>query len=246
MFPRSFGLSFSVPAETESLAVTVSWGRYTRELSTTLRNDSGDLIRVWRRRQVTHRMSVPLGEGNRRLENPPWTDQAGVNLRTFCRRRTDRLVVELALVNDQREPDRNRDSAWLFQTRLAVTAEDGEAAIFLPGLDRASVGGGVEEDRRLAMLYRNALEYAVGRNVAVANQCDPGKRRASRLVTEWLPTSDVPQTVAPSVDTEPRLSGLERDMGTLATLDGQQLRAALVPLAAGLTNRTSGSARSLT
>jgi hypothetical protein len=233
MFPRSFGLSFSVPADTGSVAVTVSWGRYTRELSTTLRNDSGDLIRVWRRRQVTHRMSVPLGEGNRRLENPPWTDQAGVNLRTVCRRRTDRLVVELALVNDQREPDRNRYSAWLFQTRLAVTAEGGEAAIFLPGLDRAPVGGGVEEDRRLAMLYRNALEYAVGRNVAVAAEGEPGQRRASRLVTEWLPTSDVPQTVAPSVDTEPRLSGLELDMGTLATLDGEQLRAALVPLATG-------------
>ena len=132
MFPRSFGLSFAVPLDTKSIAVTVSWGRYNREPSATLTNDSGDPIRVWRRRQVTHQVSVPLSEGNHRLENPPWTDQPGVTLRTVCRRRDDRSVIELALVNDQREPEKNRDMAWLFQTRIEVTAADGESPNFLP------------------------------------------------------------------------------------------------------------------
>jgi len=233
MFPRSFGLSFTVPAGTASIAVTVSWARYSREPSMTLTNESGSLLRVWRRHQITHRVSLRLAEGNRPLESPPWIDQSEVSLRTVCRRREDRMVVELSLINDQREPDRYRDSAWLFQTRLEVTAEDGESGIFLPSLEHVPSEGGVEEDRHLAMLYRNALEYAVGRNVAVAVDSDPRLRLASRLATEWLPTFDVPQTVAPSVETEPRLRGLELEMGTLAALDGEQLRAALLPLATG-------------
>jgi hypothetical protein len=233
MFPRSFGLSFAVPVDTKSIAVTVGWGRYSRGPSATLTNNSGDPLRVWHRHPVKHGVIVTLKEGNHHLEQPPWADQAEVHLRTVVRMRDDRLVVELALVNDQKEPDRNRDTAWLFQTRLEVTAPDGDSPIFLPGLDHAPPDGWVEEDRRLAMLYRNALEYAVGRNVAVAAQSDPRLRRASRLTTEWLPALEIPQTVAPTIEGEPRLAGLELDMQTLAGLEPDRLRQALLPLASG-------------
>lgn len=232
MFPRSFGLSFNVPLGTKSVAVTASWGRYTRGPSATRTNDSGDPIRVWHRQQVSHSVRVPLRDGNHRLENPPWVDQPDVRLRTVCRTRGDRLVVEMALVNDQREPDHNRDSAWLFQTRLEVEAPDG-SAILLPGVEHEPPDGWVEEDRRLSMLYRNSLEYTVGRNVAVAAKSDPTIRRASRLNTEWLPAFEVPQTVAPTIDSESRLAGLQLDMTALARLAAAQLSEALSPLATG-------------
>jgi hypothetical protein len=231
MFPRSFGLSFAVPPDIKSIAVRISWGRYKRELSTTLTNEHGDPIRVWHRSPVAHVVSVPLTEGNHRLTDPPWSDQPGVTLRTVCRRRDDRLVIELALINDQREPEKNRDTAWLFQTRLDVTAEDGQSPIFLPARERGSSDGSAEEDRRLSMLYRDAREYAVGRNIAVIAISEKESRRAARLTTEWLPAFEVPQTVAPTVATEPRLEGLELEMRALASLESEQLRAALEPLA---------------
>ena len=233
MFPRSFGLSFNVPLDTESVAVTASWGRYAKGPSASLTNDSGDPLRVWQRYQMTHTVTLPLRDGNQSLQEPPWKDQPEVRLRTVCRKRDDRLVVELALVNDQLEPERSRDTAWLFQVRLEVAASDGESAIFLPGIEREPPDGWVEEDRRLSMLYRSSLEYAVGRNVAVAVEADPKLRRATRLTTEWLPAYEVPQTVAPAVEHEPRLAGLELDMMTLAHLDPERLREALLPLAAG-------------
>ena len=176
---------------------------------------------------------LPLTEGNRRLESPPWADQPDVHLRTVCRRRGDRLVVELALVNDQAEPDRRRDTAWLFQTRLEVTGVEGAPSIFLPADGQMAGGELLQEDQHLAMLYRHALEYAVGRNVAVAVESKPELGRASRLTTEWFPTFDVPQTVTPSLEGEARLAGLEVDMQRLAELEPEKLRSALGPLAAG-------------
>jgi hypothetical protein len=142
------------------------------------------------------------------------------------------MIVELALVNDQSEPDRNRDAAWLFQTRLELSAEGAGGGIFLPG-DRPLADGAAEEDRRLAMLYRHSLEYAVGRNVAVSWELDPETGRAVRLTTDWLPAYEIPQTLAREVEREPKLKGLELDMRRLGSLDVDDLSAALLPLATG-------------
>jgi hypothetical protein len=232
MFPRSFGLSFAVPSDTKSLTVTAGWGRYSRVPSATLTSDNGNPLRVWLRTPVSHSVSLPLVEGSSQLEAVPWVEQPDVALRTVCRRRDDRLLVELALVNNQPEPDKNRDSAWLFQVRLEVTAVDGTSAIFLPGKARPD-GPGAAEEQRLAMLYRHALEFAVGRNVAVAFDEDKRLGRATRLYTDWLPAYEVPQTVAPTVATEPLLERLVLDMELLAALEGAALRAALMPLAEG-------------
>jgi hypothetical protein len=141
--------------------------------------------------------------------------------------------VELTLANGQHEPERRRESAWLFQPQLRVTATDGSSAIFLPQPERAPVGPSEEEERQLAMLYRDCLEFAVGRNVAVAAERRPGERRAHQLRTEWLPAHELAQTLAPSVATQPLLRGLELDMQALAALPPAELRTALMPLADG-------------
>lgn len=235
MFPRSFGVSFSVPGTTEAVRVIVSWGRYTRERSETLVTDRGEPRMVWHRKQVEHAVQVPIHEGRHALADPPWNDQPQVRLLATCRQRPDRWVVELTLANDQHEPARLRESAWLFQPQLRVTATDGLTAVFLPQPegDPGASREEEEEDRRLSMLYRDCLEFAVGRNVAVAAERRPRERCAHQLRTEWLPAHEVAQTVAPTVAAQPLLDGLELDMRTLATLPPEQLRIALTPLAEG-------------
>ena len=168
MFPRSFGLSFAVPADklaSRSLSPGVATRTGTLRHDLTRARGSAPGVAAG---QVTHRLCCRLGR-NRRLKNPPWADQPDVHLRTVCRRRGDRFVVELALVNDQAEPDRRRDTAWLFQTRLEVTAVEGAPSSSCQRTARWPAAS-IQEDQHLAMLYRHALEYAVGRNVAVAVQ----------------------------------------------------------------------------
>ena len=168
MFPRSFGLSFAIPVRHSVHRGRHFLGRYRREPLATLTNDRGEPIQVWKRSQASHRVVLPLTEGNSRLESPPWTDQPDVHLRTVCRLRSDRLVVELALVNDQAEPERSRDAAWLFQTRLEVTAAEGEPLIFLPSDGQVAGAESLQEDQQSRHALPAPLEYAVGRNVAVA------------------------------------------------------------------------------
>jgi len=149
-------------------------------------------------------------------------------------------VVDLALVNRQELPDSGKDAAWLFQPRITVTAKDENAAVFDPlsdpVTDTSCVTGKDFEDCHLALLYRDSLEYASGRNVAVSAEVRPGERRAWKLETTWLPSYDIPQTVAPRVEETPPLAGLELDMEKLANLAPAELSRALLPLADGYSN----------
>lgn len=232
MFPRSFGISFAIPGSTRTVRVTASWGRYTREHSQTLLTERGEPRLVWRRRQVEHAVQVPIQDGKRQLGRPPWADQPEVKLLATCRRRGDRWIVELTLVNGQKEPEKYRDQAWLFQAQLRVTAVEGSAPIFLPQLEH-DLGASEDEERHLALLYRDCLEFAFGRNVAVAAERRHRERYAHLLRTEWLPAYEVPQTIAPSAVDQPLLEGLQLDMKVLAGLPPAALQEALIPLATG-------------
>ncbi|HWH00352.1 MAG TPA: hypothetical protein VNV66_13730, partial [Pilimelia sp.] len=155
-----------------------------------------------------------------------------------------RRTVELALINAQQEAVSNPDAAWLFQPGIRVTALDGAAEVFLPTDDPLTsiVDDPTDaEERHLRLLYRHHLTFAGGRNVAVHPDVHPGAdpavdppaRRAWRLTTTWLPTFDVPATVAPTLADTPHLAGLELAMDELATLEPDALAAALAPLASG-------------
>ena len=114
-------------------------------------------------------------------------------------------MVELGLVNAQDEPAVNKDTAWLFQPKLTVTAAvENELAVFCPiddPLDDLAALDGDAEDRHLRLLYRDELRHAVGRNVAVHAHVRAGERHAYRLETTWLPTYEVPATIAPPAET---------------------------------------------
>ena len=102
-----------------------------------------------------------------------------------------------------RSSERPADTAWLFQSRLTVTALDGATAIFAADRRPRSTGAwtrsGRPEEAHLRLLYRNQRRYAAGRNVAV-HPHGPRRRAWLRmeLTTTWLPAYDVPATIRPA------------------------------------------------
>ncbi|MFI0978905.1 DISARM system helicase DrmA [Streptomyces sp. NPDC021093] len=246
MWASSMGLMFAVPADgsVSAVAVRVRWGRYGK---TEFLTDEGTTRSSWTREQIEiphelrldgpARQVVPLTGGD--------PDAAGVRLVAEVRERPGgggpARVVELSLVNAQDEPVSSKDTAWLFQAELHVTALDGAAPVFLPisdpleeaGAEVDAFGAVDPEEQHLDLLYRNQLKHAAGRNVAVDVTIDEGQRRARSLTTTWLPVHDVPATIAPSGGENTALAGLELSMDVLATADPAQLASALAPLADG-------------
>ncbi|WP_344171727.1 DISARM system helicase DrmA [Pilimelia columellifera] len=264
MWASSAGLSFAVDADVDVLSVTVSWGHYApvprggedgKRRNVWVRRPVTHTVEVRLDGALNRRFLLanpgPSADDEAEPASPVYAveevaaddDIVGVYLNAQVRHRRDaggrqRRVVELALVNTQYEALANPDTAWLFQPSLEVTALDGVTDVFLPAddplVDPAPAGDDPEE-RHLRLLYRDLLKYADGRNVAVHADARPGARRAWRLVTRWMPTFDVPATVAPPPDESAHLAGVELSMDRLAELDPTGLAAALTPLAAGYT-----------
>ncbi|GAA0909943.1 DISARM system helicase DrmA [Virgisporangium aurantiacum] len=234
LWASSMGLSFAVATDVDVLKVDLSWGQYGRQ---EVEDDSGKMKQTWAREPVERSREVRL-DGDRSAKLPLLTDDLeapGVLLAVDVRPKTGRRIVQLVLINTQIEPSSNGDTAWLFQPRITVTALDGTQAAFQPiddpADDLAAVGGDLEE-AHLRLLYRKQRRYAAGRNVAVHADVHDGQRCAHRLETTWLPTFNVPATVAPSGEKTP-LADVELSMDALATAEPATLRTKLLPLAEG-------------
>ncbi|KRV49085.1 helicase [Wenjunlia vitaminophila] len=247
MWASSMGLSFAVPASVGTLTVTARWGRYTVGPSG---GAAGEGPAAWVREPVEHQedVTVTTEHSTRRLLEGDSADTAvcldiRVRQRAGTAHGEDVRVVEVALVNKLAEAQGRRDTNWLFQTELEVTAfPDDQAAVFLPiddPLDPGAANSGPDdpEERRLRLLYRDHLKHAMGRNVAVRAHVRNGERRAHRLTTTWLPEYDVPATTAPTAREQGLLAGLELGMDELAALAvperREELATALAPLADG-------------
>ena len=150
-------------------------------------------------------------------------------------------VVTVFLVNRQTVGEFGKvagvDAAWMYQSRLEVTAVDGTSAVFVgSGGPSGLVAAGEDpEQELLSMLYRNYPEYAAGHGVAVgwdeAKRDGSGQRRAWRVYTDALPSYDVPQTAAPTVEQVPGFTDLVLDMTVLAQAgDGPAAARMLQPL----------------
>ncbi|MER7165308.1 DISARM system helicase DrmA [Micromonospora sp. NPDC000207] len=234
MWASSMGLSFAVADDTDVLAVTAEWGRYDLRIT---EEEKGRSKRIWYREPVSYPKEVRLdGETSYRI---PLTvadaDAPGVHLAVEVRPRDGRRVVQLALINTQVEPATNADTAWLFQSSLTVTATEGNASVFLPIDDPLDGVKGLSDDQEethLRLLYRAQRRYAAGRNVAVHPWVRDGERCAYKLFTTWLPTYNVPATVAPVGEGTP-LAGVELSMDALAAADIDRLRTGLAVLADG-------------
>ena len=133
------------------------------------------------------------------------------------------LLIEIALCNDRETERKIPVSAWLYQTKLTVTADGADA--FLPISDPLLDTRREHDDevRRLNLQYRDRLEFAVGRTCSVDWQLADGARRATEVWTTWLPTCETPQVTAEEIDAL-------LDMRKLATASPTELRDGLRPI----------------
>ncbi|GGV23968.1 helicase [Actinomadura cremea] len=235
IWASSMGLSFCVPGDVDAVVVAASWGRYGQHEQ---ENEDGKTVRVWAREPLRFEEEVRLDaeESYRVPLTGEHEDAPGVLLAVAVRPRDGRRVVEIALVNQQAEPDGAKDAAWLFQPELVVTALDGAKPVFLPVDDpvdgTGAAGGDDHEERHLRLLYRHERRYAAGRNVAVHAEVAEGERVAHRLTTTWLPVYDVPATIAPTGPGTP-LERAELSMDALVTASPGELGEGLRPLVEG-------------
>ena len=233
MIPASMGLRFQLPLEVASVTVRVSWGTYHSRNHETETQPDGRPRRVFVRTPRDHTVRIDvadLADG----QTSELTLVDNVILRVDAATDGDRRLIEVALCNDEETPSRIPVHKWLFQTRLYVET-DGRAA-FLPVHDPLTDTRRDPDDEvnRLAIQYRDRLEYAIGRTCSVDWQVGPGARRATKVWTTWLPTAETPQTLARDD------ASVLTDMRALAAASVDQLRAGLAPIADGYAAWLSG------
>lgn len=220
LVPSSIGFTFAVTSEIDQIRVEARWGHYMRVRSEEgLLTDSGQARMVWKRHPAGGAVTVDLSKPD--IRTTPDTEQPEVWLRGSVRTLDDgdRLVT-LFLVNEQAQPDTNKDSAWLFQPEIHAAAIAGDA-VFRARPDLAPTSGafGGPEQRAMKMLHRERVEFAVGHGVGVhADVATDDPARATRVSTAVVPEYDVPVTEPPdgSDDGFEELGGLELSMKWLA------------------------------
>lgn len=246
LVPSSMGFTFCVAPDVDTLAVEARWGRYER-----VPNDEHDVVKVRRNRETGKEeetkvkvwkrvpcggvVSLRLVDGQIKPSIPD-REQPEVRLQGTVRtnNKGERLVT-VFLVNGQVEPEDNKDRAWLFQPEIVVSAPDGrhEKSVFRRRPTNDIIVDDPERDR-LALIYRNRLEFAVGHGVSVHAETTPEDVTKAHLIrTEIIPRYEVAVTETPGLDPKDR-PAMRRmvdqgwlDMTRLAEMEPEELREAL-------------------
>ena len=192
-------------------------------------------VRVWQRIPCGGVVPVPLVDGQMKPLLPD-CGQPEVRLQGTVRTNNEgERLVTLFLVNGQLEPRYNKDRAWLFQPEISVTASeaDGDKSVFRRRPSNEIVVDDPERDR-LALLYRNRLEFAVGHGVSAHVDTAPeDSAKAHRVRTQLIPRYEVAVTETPGIDPGDR-PAMRRmvdlgwlDMVLLAEMEPKALREVL-------------------
>ncbi|PWB56025.1 MAG: helicase [Anaerolineales bacterium] len=229
LLPSSMGLTFTLDASATAIQIHASWGRYEKYSSEELGLELEKPRMVWKRIPVTA-SSKPIalkpGRMPRWVPNPNFSD---VYVDGLLRQRNGEWVITLFLVNAQEEPKKLRDTAWLFQPELRVSAPD-SSAIFRRRRNQHNAHAD-EEEVAMGMLYREQVEFAVGHGVAVHAELAPGSfDQAISLKTVVAPLFELPRVTPPTSMEIPGLRGLVLDMKGLSGLGDNELEKALAPL----------------
>lgn len=229
-FPSSMGLSFLVPKETRTLAVTVRWGDYEQ---TEIEGPDGKPLSVWQRHPREATIPATLtGATDPLVHNVP--DSGGLQLHVV-----ERVISAQDLEGHLAQGTRSV-SVFLVNHRAPVAPELGEpdlAYVFQPELEvrsdrpfvpRPDLRGAraAEWDEQVADLhYADSPEYATGHGVSA--EWEIVDRDCHLLRTAWIPTAEVEKTATVYVP------GVELSMEALGALaDGAAAEAALRPLVA--------------
>lgn len=222
--PSSMGLRFQVAIDTTVLRFVARWGKYAARRETDA--DTGRVQTYYDRTPHEVAVDIDLSAIQRgSSDRKDLGDDVAISVEVFDHE--GRRVVEAALLNTAVTGRELPPKLWLFQAELEATALDGASAIFLPTRDA------IEHDRksrdpevrRLDLLYRDRLEFAVGRTASATWDISADdSRRATAVRTTWLPTAEVPQTRAPEVD------GAVLSMRALMEASADELVAGLQPI----------------
>lgn len=216
LFPSSFGMTFCVSGDADAIRVAVRWGQYERVESKTIKTETGDSKRVWRRRQISE-VSDPISlKDGAALRWEVHPEFPGVCVEGTVRRQDDEWMVSLFLVNGQDEPERLKDEGWLFQPELSVeSANPAKPDVFVRKprhkTPRSADPLAYAEEQALRMLYRKHLEFAVGHGVSVHAEKSSDPTRAVRISTRVVPKYEVPKVVAPKLDVQLDMKMLAED-----------------------------------
>lgn len=232
ILPSSMGMSCSIDGDVKTFVIDVSWGEYARGHSSHLLNDNGNPKTVWLRtpKQFSSQ-PIPLKEGEL-TEWRPHFEKPDIYLSGKIRRVDKCWVVSVFLINDQEDPDKLREEAWLFQAELKLRAPD-NSPIFCKRTSAKNGSAAFDPElRTLAMLYRDRVEFAVGHGVAVHATLSPSDtHRATAISTTFIPQHEVAKVETPSLEEIPLLKDLEVDMKELSSLSREQTALKLEPLA---------------
>ena len=229
MLPSSMGLTFTVEALATAIHIKVSWGMYERLGSEELGLELEKPHPVWKRlpvEVVSPAIALKPGRMQRWVPTQNFPD---VYVDGLFRQHSGEWVITLFLVNAQEEPKKLRDTAWLFQPELTVSAPDGAAIFRRRRTLRSSHAD--EEEAAMSMLYREQVEFAVGHGVAVHAELAPGMvDQAVLLKTVIAPGFELPRVTPPTSAEIPGLQGLVLEMKVLSELPNNELANALMPV----------------
>jgi hypothetical protein len=217
--PSSVGLSVLVPEGVERLTARVMWGDYVPVEAAGKAAGLGG----WRR--CAREAEVVLSLGERGVWEAPVPEAGGLKLVTTVRPTapSSRLPsgtrsASVFLVNARTPVEGpTKDRAWVFQPELVLTSPR-------PFVARAATHGLEREDwdEQVADLqHRDALEYAVGHNIAACAVLDEASK-CREVKTEWMPVAQVEKVVPAS------LSGVEVGMEALGAASSHEALVALL------------------
>jgi len=224
-FPSSMGLSFLLPGDLHSLAVTVRWGDYAPAET---EGPDGKQVSVWQRQP--REVAVPVSlTGTRDPAVFNVAGSGGLQLQVLDRRISSEDLggkipagarsVSVFLVNNRPAIKDNPDPAYIFQAEIEVRGD----RPFLPRPDLRGALDGDWDDSVADLHYADTPEYATGHGVSAEWELRDGACHLLR--TAWIPTAEVEKTTTVPVP------GVELSMDALGALaDGRAAGIALRPL----------------
>lgn len=187
----------------------------------------------WMRKPIEYRLSVPVS-ATPSLKHvtefwlPDGSSVEDSTIRVDIKQRPvgGDVMVTVTLINEAKELEgRLRDRALLFQASISVTATGptGESLILARPQQLLSDD---EDSSSNALIYRDALEFAVGHGVSADwSQCGPCVAGAVRTV--WIPRQSVPRTTPEGHKLLAPLRGRDPSPFAAAWLAGQANRPAV-------------------
>jgi hypothetical protein len=189
--PCSAGASFAVSGEVQERQLDIVVRFATYKLVETS-GSSGKSKKTWHRQPFEQMITgTRLDKASSFIDLEPYGAPSNVRLHVRQSPWQDKALVTVSLVNMARlEDEAGRDEteqATLFQTQIEVRPGMGSNLVARPSR-RAAID---DDDKSSALLYRDALEFAVGHTCSAEWSPGGAPGIAATIATTWIPVAKV-------------------------------------------------------